>query len=91
MKAICVFSEGICYLKNHLINALNERNSRNDFSVQDILWILTVPAIWNDHAKQFMREAAEKVILQYNFIFYIFVNHCSRSTMAGYINYTILH
>ncbi|KAL3885513.1 hypothetical protein ACJMK2_025566 [Sinanodonta woodiana] len=24
----------------------------------DIMWVLTVPAIWNDSAKQFMREAA---------------------------------
>ena len=24
----------------------------------DILWALTVPAIWSDQAKQFMREAA---------------------------------
>ena len=27
----------------------------------DIEWVLTVPAIWNDPAKQFMRQAAEKV------------------------------
>jgi hypothetical protein len=28
---------------------------------KDIHWVLTVPAIWNDVAKQFMREAAENV------------------------------
>ncbi|XP_060565808.1 heat shock 70 kDa protein 12A-like [Ruditapes philippinarum] len=27
---------------------------------KDILWVLTVPAIWNDGSKQFMREAAQK-------------------------------
>ena len=27
----------------------------------DVHWVLTVPAIWDDAAKQFMREAAEKV------------------------------
>jgi len=27
----------------------------------DYHWVLTVPAIWEDAAKQFMREAAEKV------------------------------
>ncbi|KAH3847743.1 hypothetical protein DPMN_090074 [Dreissena polymorpha] len=26
----------------------------------DVLWTLTVPAIWSDGAKQFMREAASK-------------------------------
>jgi hypothetical protein len=40
----------------------------------DIRWVLTVPAIWNDGAKQFMREAAEKVslfcILVYRQIYY---------------------
>ena len=29
--------------------------------VQDITWVLTVPAIWTDSAKQFMREAAVQV------------------------------
>jgi hypothetical protein len=28
---------------------------------KDIYWVLTVPAIWKDVAKQFMREAAENV------------------------------
>jgi hypothetical protein len=27
-----------------------------------IQWVLTVPAIWSDKAKHFMRRAAEKVI-----------------------------
>ncbi|CAG2224154.1 unnamed protein product [Mytilus edulis] len=27
----------------------------------DIFWVVSVPAIWNDSAKQFMRESAEKV------------------------------
>lgn len=27
----------------------------------DVMWVLTVPAIWDDKSKQFMREAAEKV------------------------------
>lgn len=31
----------------------------------DIAWVLTVPAIWNDGAKQFMREAAEMVSYQF--------------------------
>ena len=28
------------------------------------LWVVTVPAIWSDKAKQFMRDAAERVMLQ---------------------------
>jgi hypothetical protein len=30
-------------------------------SPDDVKWIITVPAIWSDAAKQFMREAAEQV------------------------------
>ncbi|KAL3878564.1 hypothetical protein ACJMK2_030901 [Sinanodonta woodiana] len=39
-----------------------ESNSYRNSALQisDIRWVLTVPAIWNDAAKQFMREAAEK-------------------------------
>lgn len=28
---------------------------------EEIHWVLTVPAIWDDSAKKFMRDAAEKV------------------------------
>lgn len=34
-------------------NLANEEN--------DVTWVLTVPAIWDKPAKQFMEEAAEKV------------------------------
>lgn len=29
--------------------------------MDDILWVLTVPAIWDDAAKAFMKEAAKLV------------------------------
>jgi hypothetical protein len=32
------------------------------FEMDDIAWVLTVPAIWDDAAKQFMRLAATEVI-----------------------------
>ena len=37
----------------------------------DVHWVLTVPAIWSDAAKQFMREAAqmEPVIIKLYFMF----------------------
>ncbi|CAC5415252.1 unnamed protein product [Mytilus coruscus] len=58
LPAMKIFSVAIKYLKDHLMETLNKRNTgvRRD----DIQWVLTVPAIWNDPAKQFMREAAEK-------------------------------
>ena len=32
-------------------------------NMEDILWVLTVPAIWDDTAKMFMKEAAKLVII----------------------------
>jgi hypothetical protein len=31
------------------------------FRDDDILWVLTVPSVWIDSAKQLIRESAEKV------------------------------
>lgn len=59
MKAIEVFGAVINYLKDHLLNLLRTRGT--EVQNQDIHWVLTVPAIWSDSAKQFMREAAYKV------------------------------
>ena len=59
LPALTIFSMAIKFLKDHLMTILDKR----DTGVQpvDINWVLTAPAIWNDPAKQFMREAAEKV------------------------------
>ena len=32
-------------------------------NMEEILWVLTVPAIWDDTAKMFMKEAAKLVII----------------------------
>lgn len=59
ISALLVFTEAIKYLKNHLLNDLKKRNL--DVPDNQIKWVLTVPAIWSDPAKQFMRTAAERV------------------------------
>ena len=61
LKAMTVFSHAIRYLKDHLLNSLENRGSI--IKKGDILWVLTVPAIWDHTAKLFMRKAAERVIL----------------------------
>ena len=58
-----VFSAAIRYLKDHLLQSC--RNQQADVKDTDIKWVLTVPAIWNDQSKQFMRESAEKVFNVY--------------------------
>ena len=60
MKAVNVFAAAIKYLKDYLMMQLQKRI--DDITELDINWVLTVPAIWNDGAKQFMKEAAAKVI-----------------------------
>jgi len=59
MNALTVFSMAIRYLKDDLLVEVKKAllNVKND----DVDWVLTVPAIWNDAAKQFMREAAQRV------------------------------
>lgn len=56
MPARTIFTMSIRYLRTHFRNALNLQMVGVEES--DIKYVLTVPAIWNDNAKQFMREAA---------------------------------
>eukprot|EP00477_Mikrocytos_mackini_P003345 GAHX01004243.1.p1 GENE.GAHX01004243.1~~GAHX01004243.1.p1 ORF type:complete len:607 (-),score=102.75 GAHX01004243.1:180-2000(-) len=64
LPAVDIFSHAIKYLKDHMIN---EHKNRGTFiEDSDIHWVLTVPAIWDDPAKQFMRRAAEKAGLDSN-------------------------
>ncbi|XP_003198604.1 heat shock 70 kDa protein 12A [Danio rerio] len=58
MKALTVFSESLRYLKDHALEKVKENPTGKTFIASDVTWVLTVPAIWNAAAKQFMREAA---------------------------------
>lgn len=59
MPALEVFSLAIRYLKGEAEKALTQHG----FSKDNTSWVITVPAIWDDSAKQFMREATEQVWL----------------------------
>ena len=61
--ALIIFSHAIRYLGQHLLDLLN-LESGCDIDAKQIKWVLTVPAIWKDKAKQFMREAFKEVTLQ---------------------------
>ena len=63
MKAIDVFAAVISHFQSLLVKTLQTGYGANVFSNDDIHWVLTVPAIWDLKAKQFMRDAAEKVCL----------------------------
>ena len=68
MPAMEIFSHAIRYLKDHCLGTIDDRGFLPN--TKDIKFILTVPAIWNDRSKEFMREAAIKVSFK-NF-FYLF-------------------
>lgn len=61
MPAIDVFAKSIKHFKDHFIDALLTRNYNMAYEKNDFTWVLTVPAIWDEPAKQFMEEAAAKV------------------------------
>jgi hypothetical protein len=59
LPALTVFSKSIKCMKDHLMKILENKHyvPKDD----EIKWVLTVPAIWDDTAKGFMREAAKMV------------------------------
>ena len=60
LSALTVFSVSIEFLANNMLQSSNDQVGGR-IRREDVHWVLTVPAIWNDAAKQFMRQAAEKV------------------------------
>ncbi|XP_069112501.1 heat shock 70 kDa protein 12A-like [Argopecten irradians] len=58
LNALDVFAKSISALKSHLMKTLE--NQSTGINPNEIQWVLTVPAIWSDAAKQFMRSAAEQ-------------------------------
>lgn len=53
-----IFTLSIRYLKDHLLEVLGRTLEIN---ADDIDFVLTVPAIWSETTKVFMREAAIQV------------------------------
>eukprot|EP00058_Branchiostoma_floridae_P028057 XP_002613548.1 hypothetical protein BRAFLDRAFT_71812 [Branchiostoma floridae] len=58
LAAMDVFSHALRYLKQHMMGEIAKVSQTTHIGDEDIRWVITVPAIWNDAAKQFMREAA---------------------------------
>ena len=58
LPAITVITITLQYLKDLILKQINEQVAYPNRRIQ---WILTVPAIWTEAAKQIMREAATKV------------------------------
>lgn len=63
LPALEVFKHSISYIKGLVLDELRNRGVLETAVMQEkeIGWVLTVPAIWDFTAKQFMREAAKLV------------------------------
>ncbi|GFT16550.1 heat shock 70 kDa protein 12A [Nephila pilipes] len=57
VSALTVFAHALQYFRKHALQELSDQSATcilND----DVRWVVTVPAIWRQPAKQFMRNAA---------------------------------
>ena len=62
IQAIDVFAAAIKYMKDHFLDKVHNGNDKEKLiTVRDVHFIITVPAIWSDLSKQFMRQAAVQV------------------------------
>ena len=61
MSAMKIFAMSIKYLKVHFMEAVKKQTS--GVLETDVRYVITIPAIWDDKAKQFMREAAVEVVI----------------------------
>ncbi|XP_071124995.1 heat shock 70 kDa protein 12A-like [Mytilus edulis] len=62
MKAVKVFAAVIRFLRDTLLDALMTSGEE----CKNIQWVITVPAIWDLRAKQFMRECAKEAGIDHN-------------------------
>ncbi|NXY45626.1 HS12B protein, partial [Ceuthmochares aereus] len=60
LPALTVFSESLRYMKDHALNTIQEASFQTVYNQEEITWVITVPAIWNAAARQFMRLAAKE-------------------------------
>ena len=61
MKALDVLTASIKYMREFLLESLMRKGAERRLADNEISWVITVPAIWNNAGKQIMRRAAEKV------------------------------
>lgn len=57
VSAMTVFTYALVYFRQRTLNELADL-TRRQLDSDVIRWVITVPAIWRQHAKQFMRHAA---------------------------------
>ncbi|XP_066549026.1 heat shock 70 kDa protein 12A isoform X1 [Amia ocellicauda] len=59
VKALDIFAYALQFFKEQALKELSDQTG-SEFDNSDVRWVITVPAIWKQPAKQFMRQAAYK-------------------------------
>lgn len=57
VRALDIFSHSLKFLKDKALERISGE-SGIEYTAEEVRWVITVPAIWKQSAKQFMREAA---------------------------------
>uniref|UniRef100_A0A8C4EPK8 Heat shock 70 kDa protein 12B n=1 Tax=Dicentrarchus labrax TaxID=13489 RepID=A0A8C4EPK8_DICLA len=57
VRAIEVFAHALHFFREHALKEVKDQSS-SVLEGEEIRWVITVPAVWRQPAKQFMREAA---------------------------------
>ncbi|TRY54463.1 hypothetical protein DNTS_009180 [Danionella cerebrum] len=57
VRAIEVFAHALMFFREHAIKEVKDQSS-SELKDSEVRWVITVPAVWRQPAKQFMREAA---------------------------------
>ena len=60
ISAVTVFANALCYFKEQFMQEIFDQSTTGiiDYVIR---WVITVPAIWTQSAKQFMRLSAMEV------------------------------
>ncbi|OWK07591.1 hypothetical protein Celaphus_00008720 [Cervus elaphus hippelaphus] len=61
VKALEIFAYALQYFKEQALKELSDQ-AGSEFENSDVRWVITVPAIWKQPAKQFMRQAAYQAL-----------------------------
>ena len=57
-----LFADLLSVIRTEVLDRLDHHLKQTDITEDKICWVLTVPAIWDDAAKTFMRHAAVKAV-----------------------------
>lgn len=83
MLALKIFAHALEFFKEHCLQELSDQSSTR-ITNEDVRWVITVPAIWKQPAKQFMRQAAYEVRIRHILIFTKWNNFCVILKIKGW-------